>query len=260
MSKGRIAVIVEGAKREKDIFYNIGSIFFADRDNLEIVTLPAGLNIYMLSQQMKEDAEETDIIEVLKEYNTNDTVWQEELSDWKRNDFQEIYLFFDFDRHTNNLPVKMDMDSALWQMMDVFDNETENGKLYISYPMVEALRDIPAKGQECFLHCCVPVNIGKNYKNISSYNFRYNQFTHYNLEIWYEIIRYYRMRLSCFWSGGNGEITYRKIYNEIDTRSIHRRQQKYFWKKYKVIFILSAFPLFLLEYFGEELWKKVMNE
>lgn len=172
---------------------------------------------------------------------------------------KEIYLFFDFDGHTNNLPLDVDMEMALWQMIDVFDNETENGKLYISYPMVEALRDVPAVGQECFLHCCVPVHIGKKYKNISSYNFQYNQFKRYDLEIWYDMIRYYRVRLTCFWNRGTEEFTYQQLVQEISTRTIHEKQQNNFMKEYHVNFILSAFPLFLLEYFGEKLWKIACN-
>lgn len=95
-------------------------------------------------------------------------------------------------------------------MIDVFDNETENGKLYISYPMVEALRDIPVVGQDCFSRCCISINAGKSYKEISSY-------------------------------------------------SIHWKQQDYYVKTYQMIFVLSAFPLFLLEYFGEEFWKDIVD-
>lgn len=53
-------------------------------------------------------------------------------------------------------------------MLESFNNETENGKLYISYPMVEALRDFEAgvcgKGQECY----VPIEKLSDYKHISS--------------------------------------------------------------------------------------------
>ena len=57
-----------------------------------------------------------------------------------RDDFSEVYLLFDYDTHQTNLGRKDDVD-AVAQMLESFDNETENGKLYISYPMVEALRD-----------------------------------------------------------------------------------------------------------------------
>ena len=36
--------------------------------------------------------------------------------------------------------VEMADDSKIKEMLQFFDNETENGMLYISYPMVEAIR------------------------------------------------------------------------------------------------------------------------
>lgn len=45
--KGIKAFIVEGESREKFIIDNINRIFFSD-DAFEIITLPAGQNIYML--------------------------------------------------------------------------------------------------------------------------------------------------------------------------------------------------------------------
>ena len=60
-----------------------------------------------------------------------------------RDDFSEVFLFFDYDAHQTNLGKSDDVD-VINQMLESFDNETENGKLYISYPMVEALRDFEA--------------------------------------------------------------------------------------------------------------------
>lgn len=64
---------------------------------------------------------------------------KEQLAGLQRDDFSEIYLFFDYDGHQKNLG-EFDSKDAIEQMLISFDNETENGKLYISYPMVEALR------------------------------------------------------------------------------------------------------------------------
>lgn len=143
MNKKRIAVIVEGQVRERQIFENVKKNFFSGKETFDIITLSAGLNIYMLSQKIKEDDYETDIIEVIREYNEETA---KQLEGFSRDSFQEIYLFFDYDRHTNNLTLEQDMEEKLVSMIQIFDNETENGKLYISYPMVEALRDIPNAG------------------------------------------------------------------------------------------------------------------
>ena len=47
-----------------------------------------------------------------------------------------------------------ELEAYYTKAYQAIDNETENGKLYISYPMVEALRDYePGKcgnGEDCF--------------------------------------------------------------------------------------------------------------
>ena len=130
------AFIVEGEVREPQIIDNISKVFFA-HGNFKIITLPAEENIYMLWKKLKADDFDTDIIEVLRE--SNDVI-REQLEGLSRDDFSEVYLFFDYDMHQTNLGKEDDAD-AVDQMLESFDNETENGKLYISYPMVEALRD-----------------------------------------------------------------------------------------------------------------------
>ena len=54
------AFIVEGEAREPIIMNNISKVFFSHA-NFKIITLPAGQNIYMLWNQLKEDDFETDI-------------------------------------------------------------------------------------------------------------------------------------------------------------------------------------------------------
>ena len=144
------AFIVEGEAREPLIIDNISKVFF-NHGNFEIITLPAGENIYMLWKKLKEDDFDTDIIEVLRESNKG---IREQLADLTRDDFSEVYLFFDYNAHQTNLG-KSDDANVVNQMLESFNNETENGKLYISYPMVEALRDFEAgicgKEQECYV-------------------------------------------------------------------------------------------------------------
>lgn len=54
----------------------------------------------MLWQKLKEDEFETDVIEVVREY--NETA-KRKLEGYKRDDFMEVYLFFDYDGHQDNL-------------------------------------------------------------------------------------------------------------------------------------------------------------
>ncbi len=156
------AFIVEGEAREPLIIDNISKVFFA-HENFKIITLPAGENIYMLWKKLKEDDFETDIIEVLRE---NNKEIRKQLTGLTRDAFSEIYLFFDYDAHQNNLR-ESDDRNVISQMLESFDNETENGKLYISYPMVEALRDYEPRICGNKDNCFVRISDLKDYKNNS---------------------------------------------------------------------------------------------
>ena len=134
----RIAIVCEGESRELKYWENIRSIFFLSNE-YTIIPLPAGQNLYMLWKTMRDDEFETDVIEVLRESHDE---CRKRLEGIRRDEFQEVFLFFDYDPHQNNLSRDdADCEDVLRQMLDVFDNETENGKLYLSYPMIEAIRD-----------------------------------------------------------------------------------------------------------------------
>ena len=193
------AFIVEGEAREPQVIDNISRVFFK-HGNFKIITLPAGENIYMLWKKLKADDFDTDIIEVLRESNKK---IREQLKGLSRDDFSEVFLFFDYDVHQTNLG-KSDDGDVINQMLESFDNETENGKLYISYPMVEALRDFEAgkcgNGDNCF----VEISDLAKYKNISSRNSLNPHFRDYNIDVWKEIIDVFSMRVSCLL--GNAEV------------------------------------------------------
>ena len=79
--------------------------------------------------------------------------------------FSSIYLVFDFEHHYQKYS-----DDKIKDMLKYFDNETENGKLYINYPMVEAfyhIKSIPDKGYvDRKVNLDIFKNSGKQYKNL----------------------------------------------------------------------------------------------
>lgn len=82
----KIAIIYEGVKAEKEI---------------KIFSFPADGNIYMLWERLKKDEFETDVISIVKEM--CHTSENEDIKNLKESEFSEVYLFFDFDIHNNNL-------------------------------------------------------------------------------------------------------------------------------------------------------------
>lgn len=128
----KILFICEGAKTEKH-FCNliIDKYFIQKQKPKEFVAF--GTNIYGLYDEMSKD-EGLDIVELIKEkakakrdmYN---------YSKLAAGGFSEIYLIFDFDFQAPQYDYE-----KISNMIDFFDNETEHGKLYINYPMMESFK------------------------------------------------------------------------------------------------------------------------
>lgn len=245
------AFIVEGEAREPLVIDVISKVFFA-HGKFKIITLPAGQNLYMLWKKLKEDDFDTDIIEVLREEHKE---IRAQLVGLNRNDFSEVYLFFDYDGHQNNLGWDDDRN-VIDQMLINFDNETENGKLYISYPMVEALRDFVTGvcGNED--NCFVSVFESVNYKTLSASRAVYPQFNKYGFKIWEEAIDVFAMRLSCLMKRAD-TVTYDQYIKTIDPYEIFKLEKREIQQNR--VFILSAFPEFLVDYFGEKLWRRCVK-
>lgn len=242
--------VVEGEAREVDIFKKIKEIFFQHID-FEIITLPAGMNISMLWKRMKEEDFETDLIEELRE---SDERIREKLKAYTRNDISEVYLFFDYDAHQNNLSKEEEEADVIEEMLESFDNETENGKLYISYPMVEALRDFSEDRKQNKNEWFYRNSENTKYKEFSARRKRNIDFREYSFEIWKLIMREFIEKVSFLYGIENSIIEY-KAYRGAISPSFVYEKEKAFGEK---VLILSAFPEFLLDYFPEKLWKKCL--
>ena len=130
-----ILFVFEGAKREPDLFRAIETLFFQDKQN---IVCSFGNNIYELYNELQSFEGDGDIVSILKEryQGQKDSPFTD---DAKSSDFSEIYLIFDYDFQNKNISLDV-MNSQLEEMLDMFDDETDNGRLYINYPMVEAIR------------------------------------------------------------------------------------------------------------------------
>lgn len=242
------AFIVEGEAREPQVIDNISRVFFS-HSNFKVITLPAGENIYMLWKRLKADDFDTDIIEVLRESNQE---IQNQLTGLSRDDFSEVYLFFDYDAHQTNLGSAYENEDVVGQMLESFDNETENGKLYISYPMVEALRDFQSGSCGLPSSCYVAIGDLAEYKTISASRSLNPHFRDYDIDTWKEIIDVFAMKVSCML--GQAEVVAYEQYLERIRPSVIYSAEKNKMIEQRV-FILSAFPEFLVDYFGMRLWK-----
>ena len=168
-----------------------------------------------------------------------------------RDDFAEVYYFFDFDEHSNNLNNTENVN-ALGEMLSRLDNETDVGKLYVSYPMVEALRDHSPFGCEtisgdCFRHH----DDFSTYKDDSSRVLDNNEIKGYRFPHWRIVLNNYVSRLSCLM--GFSELDRPDFVDLACPNAIFKRQME-LYRGDKRIFILSSFPEFLIDY-SESFWR-----
>lgn len=147
--------IVEGESRDYRFVNEMTNCFLKGRYKTKVINLPAAQNIYMLYQKLVEDGFETDVVEVLRGTVKGASRILKGIS---RQDIDEVYLFFDYDVHQNNLKSEIEPSMIITDMLKTFDNETENGRLYISYPMVEALFDYRVNDCLAFSNCFINYN------------------------------------------------------------------------------------------------------
>lgn len=252
MNKERIAIITEGDVREIEVFESIKNIFF-QAEKVDVISFPAGENIYMLWKQLKKDSFQTDIIELIREQNEKAS---EIIENYSRDDFSEVYLFFDYDGHQNNLTDEEDAEKVLEQMLHTFNNETENGLLYINYPMVESVRDYNENDCSAQTKCYLSIDELSNYKKLSAGNVYHNNFSKYTIEDWGEIMDCFTRRVSCL---AQRELVFSyEEYKEIVTsRFIYDLQLQQLANK--KVFVLCAFPEFLLDYNREKFWHRMVK-
>ncbi len=134
-----ILFVFEGKKREPMIFDALQRLYLKENAGGRIVCTYDN-NIYSLYEEMSALGAGADIVALLRQItdkrgdNTLDMYTS-------TSDFAEVFLFFDYDFHVcnNNLTIN-NLNRQVKEMLEYFNDETENGKLYINYPMVEAIR------------------------------------------------------------------------------------------------------------------------
>lgn len=253
MSIETIVIISEGERTERQIVDNMKALFFdgsvSRRKSIQFLSFKT--NIYTLWKVLKEDEFQTDIIEIMRE---RDQEAATKLRDISRNSISQIFMFFDYDGHAHN---EEEVDEIIREMIETFDNETEYGKIYISYPMVEALKHIK-KNDPSYKDRCVPAKQNINYKDVVSRETDFCHLSRFSLENWYHIIanhvmKAHYMRFQSFTAPEYGEYD-----NTCNQSSLFQCQLENYIIPQGDIAVLSGFPFFLIDYFGENIYRNSM--
>lgn len=139
-----ILFVIEGERRESELLKSVCNLFFSGVNSQRVVFLYCG-NIYNLYRDIRRISDEGlpyTTLGLLRERALK-LGKQSELDGIIESDVSEIYLFFDYDLHHTDLNKTLSVDeknAEVREMLEFFDDETGNGKLFVSYPMIEALR------------------------------------------------------------------------------------------------------------------------
>lgn len=145
-----ILFVFEGTRREPDIFKTLEYLYFPKG---QAIVCSFGNNIYELYRQLKALGGGGDLVSILREKYEN-SPYNPFSPETKTSDFSEIFLFFDYDFQNRNLTIEQ-MNMQISEMLELFNDETDNGQLYINYPMIEAIRYTKELPDSHFSEYCV---------------------------------------------------------------------------------------------------------
>ena len=237
MTKEVILFIFEGEKTEHVIYQSLQKYFLNEKKN-SIICPTFNAEIYQLYAKLKLSdfgiESEINLVEELRSKNSDI------LQGIEQRHITEMYLFFDYDGHATNAS-----DEKIKEMLDYFDNETENGKLYISYPMVEAIKHI--KTGVNFQTTVVDAKKNVNYKSLASQNCDhiFNQIKKLELTHWAVIIHGHCSKLNFVTTD---DYVFPKC--TFEQLEVFEAQLEKYITPTNTIAVLSAFPILLLDYYG----------
>lgn len=143
-------------------------------------------------------------------------------------------------------------------MFETFNNETEYGKLYVSYPMVESIKDISVEDRD-YNNLYITMEESFEYKMLVGKSHDYADYTKITREMWLAACDASRKRASLIVTYKD-TCDYSQFISLLTQDKIYEKQKEFFVKDNRCIAILNSIPLFLLEYFKIDFWKEVIQE
>ena len=259
-----ILFVFEGRKTEPSLFKTLERLYFNNPDEKKVCCF--GYSIYELYRLMTDSDFTEDIVTVIKRKleSRGERPIPENIS---ITDFSEIYLFFDYDFQNKNLGLE-DLNAQLDEMLEFFSDETDNGKLYISYPMIESIRCTQKLPDEHFYEYRASKEVCPNFKDYVSKVFNYyksSDFMQFTIdkrtndlrpvtkereimvkENW-EHLKEQNIKKANYICYDN--FAYPKTKDSVSQKNIFNSELEKFVLPNNEVSILNAFPLFLFEYF-----------
>ena len=243
MSK-KILFIVEG---KRDGLY---AKRLAEEMRLEAQVIPVQANIYMLFSMMKKDDFQINITDALMEM--KGVSGQDKDMLLEQEPFTYTYLLFDMDPHDNSRSFEVNT-MIIKEMLSYFIDETDNtvGKLYISYPMLEALWDYDKHDPEEYRNRTVSVDVvkEKNYKELVGHRGYPRNVSKYTIETFKHLGMINVKKTNLIVASKWNKPEYSDYIKYLDQQAIIDAEEEMIASE-DTISVLSGLPLFMVDYWG----------
>lgn len=194
---------------------------------------------YLFNNYLNEEditIDDLDIIQVLKEYR------YEKVLEYK---YTDILFVFDFDPHNPRFRIK-----TLEKMMSIFSESTNQGKLYLNYPMVESVIDFIELPEQDYNQkfCCVSELKFNQYKNKVKKNTVFNSFEMIDNKSLPIILEQTQSKMKFLTKGNTDNY---QLLLEVENALLENEQK---------ISIINSSLLFLKDYNKETFYQYIRNE
>ena len=275
----KILFIVEGASLEPEIIERMISVYEVNGEITSVCT-----NIHALYQILKKDDGFSDIISVLKELFIAEIKSLESgvLKKGQRKQLNRVkadleklngkfayrYLVFDSELHHGengvSLPREKQIEkncNKLKNMLEFFNNESDQGKLYVNYPMMESYRDCDAFFDEGYQDRMVALDVlfdGKYKEQVGKRKLSKVHTDKIDKEDFDQLIRMNVFKLNRISTENWMQMDYDDFLVYSEQQSILRAEQN-FMAKENAIAVLNTLLFFTLDYYGRSFYNTMMK-
>ncbi len=246
-----ILFVVEGEKDE-EILTHLASLCLA-KGNIQPMIYRSNIyQLYNVLKKVDDDIENVDSYAVFQDIVMNR---EGKKLTYEREEIAEIYLFFDLDAHTNQARKLCDKGiESISEMLKIFDNEFEQGKLYISYPMVEAYKH-PVNLTD-MNKMLVSVSNKPKYKTFVNEicNDKLNNVSLIDQDLWNDTLSQH-LRVHNHLVNNQTNLPNCYVADEFTQLIIYQNQLDKHITPNQQVRVISPFVLFLLDYLGNPLLK-----
>lgn len=260
-----ILLVFEGQKEEPKIMATVKTLFFNGGEGQLLCSY--GTDTYTLWKDVQDhikDGYEADVFQIVKERMHSRGDYS--LDAFDSHDIESIYLFFDYDPQNSKLGLPR-INTAISSIIETFNDAMDQGQIYISYPMVEALYCENTIPDASFMSAIVTIPDCHDFKNWSKQFYvsqhrecvkfganksgevtesyaedRFNDLK----QKWIKLVRMNSTKANIIC---NNNPTLPEDVSLISQARIFQHEISDYENRNNSVSILSSFPLFLFDYF-----------